>query len=293
MQEALQQFLDYLSLERTLSANTRSAYGSDLQEFFHYLEQAKDVHELAKITKDHVLAFLSAEQARGISGRTLARRLVAIKVFLRYLQREGAIATNPTETMDSPKQWKKLPSVLSTEEVEALLGAPDKNPKTGRRDKAMLETLYSTGLRVSELAGLTLDDIHLEESYLRCFGKGKKERQVPLSPRACDYIRRYIAENREAPPHERALFITYRHAPFSRKGIWLMIKQYAKSAGISKNITPHTLRHSFASHLLANGAPVRVIQEMLGHADIATTQIYTHVDASRLKAIHNKFHPRA
>jgi integrase/recombinase XerD len=198
--------------------------------------------------------------------------------------------------MDSPRLWKILPATLTLKEVERLLDAPKKAGRLHLRDRALIETLYGTGLRVSELAQLKLDDIHFDAGYLRCMGKGSKERVVPLGGAAAAAIRRYLDESRAdllKQRESRLLFITYRGGGLSRKSIWKLIKHHARAAGISKKISPHTLRHSFASHLLANDAPLRVIQEMLGHADIATTQIYTHVDQSRLKAIHNQYHPRA
>jgi integrase/recombinase XerD len=198
--------------------------------------------------------------------------------------------------MESPRLWKVLPGTLTLKEVDRLLDAPDLKKRLGLRDKAILETLYGTGLRVSEFTGLTLDAIHFDAGYVRCMGKGRKERVVPLGRQAAHWLTRYIEESRPAlcaGDHENTVFLSCRKRPFSRKGIWKMIKKYARQAGIMKNVTPHTLRHSFASHLLANEAPLRIIQEMLGHADISTTQIYTHVDAGRLKNVHAQFHPRS
>jgi integrase/recombinase XerD len=222
--------------------------------------------------------------------------LVAIKVLFRYLQQENLLAGNVTETMDSPKLWKVLPDTLTFREVEQLLNSPDMKTPLGKRDKALLETLYGTGLRVTELATLRIDDLHFDADYIRCLGKGRKERVVPLGGQARHYLEEYLEEVRPTltrDPDPRTVFLTIRKAPFSRQGIWCLIKKYARNAGIIKNVTPHTLRHSFASHLLSNGAPLRVIQEMLGHADISTTQIYTHVDANRLKSVHHQYHPRA
>lgn len=295
MQVLVDQFLDYVSLERGLSDNTRTAYASDLDVFLAFL-RAAGVRSANAVKRKHILDFLLEEKDRGLSTNSISRRLVSIKVFFRYLLQEGLLTTDVTETMESPKLWKILPSTLSYKEVTRLLDAPDLKKRYGLRDKAILETLYGSGLRVSELADLTIDDIHFDEGYLRCMGKGRKERVVPLGEKARSYLQRYLDELRPSlspPEGERVLFLTYRKRAFSRKGIWKVIKKYAKEAGIAKNVTPHTLRHSFASHLLANGAPLRVIQEMLGHADIATTQVYTHVDPTRLKAVHSQFHPRA
>jgi len=290
-----EQFLDFLRLERGLAENTLTAYRADLECFFSWLS-ARNIQSVNAIKRRTVLDFLLHQKDRGLNTNTISRRLVCLKVFFRYLQQEGLVTGNITESMESPRLWKILPDTLSVREVESLLASPDPEKAIGLRDKALLETLYGTGLRVSELAGLTLDDLHLDESYIRCVGKGRKERIVPIGATAASWIQRYVSEARPSQipdANARALFLTVRRQPFSRKGIWKLIKKHVRQAGIGKNVTPHTLRHSFASHLLANGAPLRVIQEMLGHADISTTQIYTHVDPSRLKAIHSKYHPRS
>ncbi|HEY8241352.1 MAG TPA: site-specific tyrosine recombinase XerD [Kiritimatiellia bacterium] len=295
MQALVDQFLDYVSLERGLSPHTRSAYASDLASLLKFLAE-KSINSVNTITRRHILDYLYREKESGLSPNSLSRRLVSIRVFLRYLQQEQLLAVNVTDTMDSPKLWKMLPDTLSTKEVDRLLAAPDKEKKSGLRDAAILETFYGTGLRVSELVALTLDDLHFDDGYVRCVGKGNKERVVPIGGSATRTLRRYIDEQRPRLAGDsgtRVLFLTRRGTGFSRKGIWKMIKDYARQAGITKDISPHTLRHSFATHMLSNEAPLRVIQEMLGHADIATTQIYTHVDSSRLKAIHAKYHPRA
>lgn len=295
MHVLVEQFLDYLSLERGLSDNTRQAYSLDLRDFCAFLEE----HRLAsfnEVRRKHVLDFLMAERARGLSVNSVSRRLVAIKVFFAYLAREGLLAGNVTEVMESPRLWRILPGVLSVREVERLLNVASGADRLALRDRALLELLYATGLRVSELADLTLEDLHFEEGYLRCTGKGSKTRIVPFGGQAGGRLTRYLKESRPSLAREegaREVFLTYRGKRFSRKGIWKLIKTYAQRAGISKPVSPHTLRHSFASHLLANGAPLRVIQEMLGHADIATTQVYTHVDQGRLRAVHARYHPRA
>jgi integrase/recombinase XerD len=202
--------------------------------------------------------------------------------------------------MDSPKLWRILPGVLSLKEVDRLLSAPEGDGRIALRDRALLELLYSTGLRVSEAAGLKLEDIHFDAGYVRCVGKGNKTRIVPFGTEARKHLERYLEEARprflkggHGTDTNRHVFLTYRRQAFTRKGIWKLIKQYALRSGIQKTVSPHTLRHSFASHLLANGAPLRIIQEMLGHADIATTQVYTHVDEGRLRSIHAQYHPRA
>ena len=295
MQALLDQFLDYVSLERGLSPNTRSAYGTDLAAFLAFLRGAKCA-SLNAVTRRQILDFLLEARDRGLSTATISRRLVAIKVFFRHLHEEGLLGADVSSTMDSPKLWKILPDVLSVREVDRLLAAPDPATRLGLRDRAILETFYATGLRVSELASLTLESVHFDAGYVRCLGKGRKERLVPFGESVRTWLRRYLDEARPRLAHgsdTRALFLTARRGPLNRRSLWLLIRKYALQAGIGKNVHPHTLRHSFASHLLANNAPLRVIQEMLGHADISTTQIYTHVDSSRLKSIHERFHPRA
>lgn len=295
MRYLVDQFADYIALERGLSANTRSAYQSDLTKFIQYLERKKIV-SLNAVRREDILEFLLFEKSHGLGINSLSRVFVAIKVFFRFLQREGLLTNNITETMDSPKIWKSLPATLSVKEVERLLAAPDSANPAAIRDHALLELLYATGLRVSELCGLTLDNLYFDAGYLRCTGKGQKERVVPFSEKAAEALKTYIESARPfftKDPSNRAVFLSRRGRNISRKTVWKLIKRYAGKSGILKKISPHTLRHSFASHLLANNAPLRVIQEMLGHSDIATTQIYTHVDQSRLKAIHQKYHPRA
>ncbi len=295
MQVLLEQFLDYTQIERGLSGNTRSAYGDDLRRFVDFLQQ-NAIRSLNQVGRKQILDFLMAEKQRGIGARSLARRFVSIKVFFRYLTDEGLLPDSVVEAMDSPRLWKLLPETLTPREVEQLLQTPDAASLLGRRDRAILETFYATGLRVSELSTLDLDSLHLDEGYLRSIGKGNKERIVPIGGAAVNALHAYLEEVRPElalPDGPRAVFLTRRGAPFSRKGLWKLIKVYAHRAGIARNVTPHTLRHSFASHLLSNGAPLRMIQEMLGHADIATTQIYTHVDAARLQSVHARYHPRA
>ncbi|MCO5044200.1 MAG: site-specific tyrosine recombinase XerD [Verrucomicrobia bacterium] len=295
MQVLLDQFLDYITLEKGLTSNTRSAYASDLVRFLAFIQRA-GVALLNKLTRRHILDYLMWEKEQGLAAPSLSRRLVAIRVFLRYLQQEGMLSANVTETMDSPKLWKLLPATLTTAEVERLLQTPRLDKPLGLRNRALLETLYGTGLRVSELASLKLEDIQFDAGYLRCLGKGRKERVVPLGGAAATYLKKYLNEARaqlDRVKQSEFVFLSTRGQALSRKTIWQLIRRCTREAGITKNVSPHTLRHSFASHLLANNAPLRVIQEMLGHADIATTQIYTHVDAPRLQQIHRQYHPRA
>jgi len=295
MDALISQFLDHAMLERGLSANTREAYAADLVSFRNFLERYK-VRTFNDVVRKQILDYLMGEKDRGLSVNSISRRLVAIKVFFAYLQNEGLLDRNVTVAMDSPRLWKVLPGVLSMKEVERLLRAPVGEDRVALRDRALLEVLYATGLRVSEIAELTGEAIHFDAGYLRCMGKGSKVRIVPFGGQAQHSLLRYLEEGRplfEKPASGPCVFLTYRGTGFSRKGIWKLIKHYARAAGIDKPVSPHTLRHSFASHLLANGASLRVIQEMLGHADIASTQVYTHVDESRLRHVHAAYHPRA
>jgi integrase/recombinase XerD len=295
MNAFLESFLDYISLERGLSINTRKAYADDIGQFLNDLT-LKGVTSLSQVSRKQILDHLMAMKARDMSTNSISRHLVSIKVFFRYLQQEGMLDRNVTDTMDSPKLWKILPDTLSEKEVDLLLAAPDMHKPLGIRDRAILELFYASGLRVSELASLQLADLHLDEGYIRCIGKGRKERVIPVGGESIRLLRRYLEDIRPVlceNPLLQNVFISRRETALCRQRLWQIIKECTKRAGIMKNVTPHTLRHSFASHLLQNGAPLRVIQEMLGHADIATTQIYTHVNPERLKSIHQQFHPRA
>ncbi len=296
MQALVERFLDYVAVERGLSPNTHAAYASDLRSFSGWL-QGRKLGTLNAVKREHILDYLMDQKESGLKTTSLSRRLVAIKVFFRFLQQENLMTANVAEVMDSPRLWKILPDTLTYKEVERLLASPAAKSKLYLRDRALLETFYASGLRVSEVAGLRVEDVHFDAGYVRCIGKGNKERVVPIGESARGALRVYLEGLRpqlaDRHPEVTALFLTRASTALSRKTLWKMIKRYAHVAGITKRISPHTLRHSFASHLLANGAPLRVIQEMLGHADIATTQIYTHVDPARLKAIHEKFHPRA
>jgi integrase/recombinase XerD len=295
MNALVDQFLDHVSLERGLSPNTRKAYADDLKRFVLFLDR-KRIRSFNDVRRKTILDYLMSEKERGMSVNSISRRLVSVKIFFAYLQYESLLAENVAEVMDSPKLWKVLPSVLSLKEVDKMLSVPKGKSRIALRDKAILELLYATGMRVSELVDLKLDDLHFDSGYLRCMGKGSKVRVVPFGGEAAKHLRRYLADSRPEFVNENddsSLFLTYRRKKFSRKGIWKLIKDCARKAGIKKNVSPHTLRHSFASHMLANGAPLRVIQELLGHSDIATTQVYTHVDQGRLRAVHASFHPRA
>jgi integrase/recombinase XerD len=295
MTNLLNSFLDYIALERGLSINTRKAYAEDILQLIHFLEK-KRIPDLSFVGRKQIVDHLLDMKQAGLTTSSISRHLVSIKVFFRFLVQEGHLEKNVTETMDTPRLWKILPDTLSEQEVDRLLQAPDLRKGLGVRDRSMLELFYASGLRVSELAALKITNLHIEEGYVRCIGKGRKERVIPMGRDAAKILVRYLEDVRPIlceNQQEQHLFVSNREKPLCRQRIWQIIKKYAKEAGIQKKVSPHTLRHSFASHLLQNGAELRIIQEMLGHADIATTQIYTHINPPQLKAIHQQFHPRA
>jgi integrase/recombinase XerD len=296
MQHLVDAFLEHLAIERGLAANTRDAYAADLTRFAAHLQQ-RGLNQMNAVQRQHVTEYLMEQRKRGLTARSVARHLAAIRMFCRFLYREKMLANDITQLVDTPKLWRSLPHTLGYDEVDRLLNAPATGTKLGLRDKAMFELMYATGLRVSEAGALKLNELNLEAGFLRTTGKGGKERIVPVGKQATEWMQRYIREARprfgKTPPTCGEIFLSSRGAPLSRKTIWHLIKKYSRDAGITQNITPHTLRHSFATHLLENGGDLRVIQEMLGHADIATTQIYTHVDQRRLKDAHYRYHPRS
>jgi len=294
MNKKIDQFLDYLSVERGLSKNTLSSYSRDLNKFAGYLEKSH-VSSFNNVKKSHITDFMLFQKDRGLAANSIARGLAAMKVFFRFLAREGILETDIASVIETPKQWKHLPDALSLKEVEKILNVPNQKNDFGLRDKACLELMYATGLRVSEAMNLDLKDVNLDLGVLRCIGKGSKERVVPLGKIAKDVIRRYIERARPRflkSASEGGLFLTRLGKKMSRQMMWKIIKGYTKKARIDKVVTPHTLRHSFATHLLERGADLRSVQEMLGHANISTTQIYTHINKERLKSIHRKYHPR-
>lgn len=294
MRELLEEFLNYLSVERGLSKNTVSSYKTDLVFFLNYLE-SKGWNNLDKIKRDDIRAYLMHLKDKGLSGNSISRALVAIKMFYKFLVQERFIKEDVAGILESPKLIRPLPNVLNLNEVEKLLQAPNIRDWMGIRDKAVLELMYATGMRVSELVGLGTNSLNLDVGFIKCKGKGDKERMVPIGRQAKNSIAKYIQKVRPSLLKKRTdehLFLTRLGKRVSRQSFWKMIKKYAKIARIKKEITPHTLRHSFATHLLEHGADLRVVQEMLGHADISTTQIYTHVNKERLKSIHRQFHPR-
>ena len=290
----LDEFLNHLTVEKGLSKNTIEAYSRDIIKYFTFLEKT-NVQPL-KADSNHIVSFLSELKKNGISARSYTRNLVALRMFYKFLLKKGSISAMPTANIDMPKLAKRLPQSLSVEEVERLVEAPEAKKPLGLRDKAMLETLYATGMRVSELVSVKLNDLNLQTGYIVTYGKGSKERIVPIGETATAYITGYINSARPVLLKGRSsehLFITARGKRLTRQTFWVIIKKYALLAGIPINkAKPHTIRHSFATHLLERGADLRAIQTMLGHADISTTQIYTHVRAERLKSIHKKSHPR-
>jgi len=294
MHQSLDRFLHYLIVEKGLSKNTIEAYSHGLNRFLNYLRR-KGMEEVREISKLDIREFLLFLKKKGLSSKTLARNLVSIRVFMRFLTEESILSANPAEEIESPKTAKTLPEILSLEEVETLLEQPDTQIPQGMRDRAMLEMLYATGMRVSELTQLQVNHVHLEAGYVLIYGKGSKERIVPIGNEAMKWARRYMGETRERLLKKREspfLFVNRSGKPMSRQHFWKSIKAYGRRAGIRKRIAPHLIRHSFASHLLERGADLRSVQLMLGHVDISTTQIYTHVTGERLKKIHQRYHPR-
>jgi integrase/recombinase XerD len=289
----VERFGDALWSEHGLSDNTLAAYTTDLENFRRWL--APRALALAQAGGDDIRAYLAHCVARGARPRTTARLLSSLRRFYRYLVREALIEADPTELIESPKIGRALPRTLSEEQVERLLAAPDASGPLGLRDRAMLETLYATGLRVSELVGLRLSQVSLTQGVVRVIGKGDKERLVPLGEEAARWLTRYLNEARATLVRRRssdALFATARGGAMTRQAFWRNLRQYARKAGIAVALSPHTLRHAFATHLLNHGADLRVVQMLLGHADLSTTQIYTQVARARLKDLHSKHHPR-
>ncbi len=290
-EELVNRFLNYLAVEKGLSRNTLESYERDLRGYVAFL-RSKGPDEVAL---SDVVSYLARLNAGGIAPASAARSLAAIRGFHKYLITDGHASTDPTINLETPRGWKRLPKSLSQADVDALLSQPDPATSIGLRDKAMLELLYATGLRVSELIGLRAQDINLERGFLVVMGKGSKERAVPMGESAAAAVREYLASARPVllkGAGSDVLFLSVRKKGMTRQMFWERIKTYARSAGIGTSISPHTLRHSFATHLLDNGADLRAVQAMLGHSDISTTQIYTHVSRERLRKIHEKYHPR-
>ncbi len=294
MNELIEEFLNYLSVERGLASNTLSSYKRDLARFFEYLK-SRHIASIQRVSRQTVNSFMLSEKDRGLSANSISRELACLKSFLKFLLMENKIKEDVTSVIESPKLWKKLPFTLSIDEVDLLLKSPNVRDVMGTRDKASLELMYATGMRVTELISLKMNDVNMDVGFVKCLGKGGKERIIPFGRKAKESIVRYLAKARPSFLKKKVsnfLFLTRLGKPMSRQSFWKTIKKYARLAGIKKDITPHSLRHSFATHILERGADLRVVQEMLGHSDISTTQIYTHVNKDRLKSIHHKFHPR-
>lgn len=295
MESLIQEFIDYLGHEKGLATNTLESYSRDLKQYYGFLS-GDSTASLENVSQSTIVAYLMYLRKQGKATATIARRLAALKAFYQFLVKENYVSSDPTNDLSSPKLERKLPKVLTVSEVERLLNQPDLSTPAGKRDKAMLELLYATGIRVSELVNLNILDVDLKEGFVRCMGKGSKERVVPVGDIAVSALRTYLEGARSklvADAKEKALFVNHHGKRLTRQGFWKIVKKYATQAQIRKEITPHTLRHSFATHLLENGADIRAVQEMLGHADISTTQIYTHVTKDRLKDVYAKSHPRA
>ena len=290
----LDQFLHYLTVEKGLSDNTIEAYHHDVGRFLGHLRE-KEIQDFSRVDRVNLRAFLAGLRRQGLSTRSIARNQAALRTFFRFLLLEGILESNPAEDLESPKTDRNLPEILTVREVEELLEQPDLRTPLGIRDRAMLETLYATGIRVSELIQLSIHQVNLEGGYALIYGKGSKERIVPLGSEAIQWITHYVQgvrtgflRGKESP----SLFLGRSGKGMSRQRFWKSLKGYGQKAGIRKRMSPHLLRHSFASHLLERGADLRSVQMLLGHADISTTQIYTHVTGERLKKVHKKYHPR-
>jgi len=285
-------YLAYLRDVRRMSPNTVESYARDLAALAAFAEKRK--LDPAALDRRELDAFVRSLMASGLSPRSTARAVACIRGFYKFLAVEQRRESSPADDLRAPRAWAALPKFLDLEEVDRLLAQPDVSRPRGLRDKALISVLYATGLRVSELISLKLPNLHLQEGYLTCIGKGDKERIVPIGQEATDWVQKYLAEARPklVPKSSPWLFVNARGGPLSRVGFWKLLKEYGLKAGITRNISPHVLRHSFATHLLDRGADLRAIQMMLGHADLSTTQIYTHVLEARLRAVYDRFHPR-
>ena len=293
----IEDYLHFIRVERQLSENTLASYKRDLVAYATNLNEAQGLENFEGVTRHQILNHLQALRDEGKTARTIARHISSIRSFHQFLLREKITTTDPTVHLEMPQQEKKLPVVLSIAQIDALIAAPDTSTPQGVRDVAMLELLYGSGMRISECIELNLDDIHLTMGFVRVFGKGGKERIIPLGKGALSAVERYLQRARYelqgSAPKTDALFINRRGKRLTRQGCWKLIKQHAEKSNIQTELTPHVLRHSFATHLIENGADLRAVQEMLGHADISTTQIYTHISKTRLSEVYKQFHPRA
>lgn len=300
MENQFQLYLQYLQVEKGLAAHSIESYKRDIRRFINYL-YAQEVADLDKVVASTVLDYLMHLTEEGLGARSQARALVSIRGLFKFLVAEDMVMRNPCATIEMPRQGRKLPDYLTLEEVESILAQPLANsgdsPRPNKvRDAAMLETLYATGVRVSELCNLRMSDLNLDVGYVVVFGKGSKERVVPLGHMAVERIRTYLRDARDEilkGAHSDVIFVTNRGGPLTRQAFWKNIRNYARACGIKRPISPHKIRHSFATHLLERGADLRAVQSLLGHADISTTQIYTHINRSRLKEVYDRCHPRA
>jgi len=289
----IKQFTEYLLVERGLSSNTIISYQRDLKDFTEFIEKNFKGIGVLGIEHQHIVKYLSYLSEKGLSSSTMDRRMDSLRTFYKFMLAERYTRENPTDIIEPMRSWNKLPTVLSIAEMQSLLDQPDLSKPLGLRDKALLELMYACGLRVSEVIVLKVNDLNPEIGYIRCLGKGNKERVVPVGSKALLAVKDYLDSGRPSlNPKGDWLFVNYKGDGLTRDGVSRIIQDLAKEAGIKKHISPHTLRHCFATHLLEGGADLRSLQEMLGHASISTTQLYTHVDSERLKQIHSKFHPR-
>jgi len=296
VQNSIESFLNYIKYEKGLSANTITAYRRDLAKFARYLQDECRVKTWGEVRRKHITGFLAGEMDIGAANATVARTFSSIKGLFKFLVAEDQVALNPTTDMETPKIKRKLPQVLTVLEVDKLMEQPTVTKPLGLRDRAMLELVYGTGIRVSELLAVQLEDLNAMAGFLRCVGKGRKERIIPVNQTSITWVQRYLARARPLlikGQGERTLFLNAHGRKMSRQGFFKILAHYGSQAGIGKNLTPHMLRHSFATHLLENGADLRAVQEMLGHSDISTTQIYTHLTKSRLREVYHQCHPRA
>lgn len=295
--DPLQDYLHFIRVERQLSENTLASYKRDLMEYIEHLYNEQHIETFEPVTRQHILLHLEQLKANGKTSRTISRHISSIRSFHQFLLRDKVTTTDPTVHLELPVIEQKLPVVLSVEEIEKLIEAPNQLKPQGVRDVAILELLYGSGMRISELIELNLDDIHMTMGFVRVFGKGGKERIIPLGRgalTACDnYLRHARPKLLGEAPRTDAFFINQRGKRLTRQGVWKLLKQHAETAGIKQELTPHVLRHSFATHLIENGADLRAVQELLGHSDISTTQIYTHISKKHLSEVYKQFHPRA
>ena len=295
MDHLVQDYMDYLIVEKGLADNSIAAYADDLSRYINFLEAQRIEHH-SQVDTTVILAWLVKLARKGLSAKSRARHLITIRGFYRYLNRENILKTNPVKEVDIPKAGLSLPKIMTVDEVGQLLESFDTRKPRGMRNAAMAEIMYGAGLRVSELIHLNYRDLNLDANLVRVMGKGSKERMVPLGAQACNVVRTYLEKGRDPLLKEIKspwLFVARAGKPMTRQGFWKLIKKQALEVGIPRNVTPHTLRHSFATHLLEGGADLRSVQAMLGHSDISTTQIYTHVSRDYLIQLHQKFHPRA